>query len=250
VIEAADGGGGPTTFYADKGYVTDRRNLIATTTSRVGWASNHQLEAHWDEDGLHNLARDNQSHTNLLDVEDVYGDIPIKPRIWIDNTNGLQALKTGHTLGSRFTRPWEMNHWGETDAVANADSSNADYSGNINVPNAAWTSLCDRVWPIANVGWIVAGDPNLGSYLVFTLMGCAAIPNDFYARVKYGLWFDLGGGVWGWAGPVEYTDPVYINQTVAAGMTNWPCLGSIRFPRKDFDRAGIQPQFLRVDVEV
>ena len=249
VVEAADSTGA-TDFYADKGYVTDRRNLITTTISRVGWASNNQLEAHWDEDGLHNIARDNQSHTNLLDVEDVYGDIPIKPRIWLYNTINLVALKAGHTLGSRFTRPWEMNHWGETDAVANADSSNADSSANIAVADSVWTSLCDRIWPIVDVGWIVAGDPSLGSYLAFTLMGCAAIPNDFYIRAAYGLRYDVGGGVRGWAGPVQYTDAIYINQTVAAGMTNWPCLGSIRFPRKDFDRAGIQPEYLRVDVEV
>lgn len=249
VVEAADGGAGNTDFYTDKGYVTDRRNLLNYLDHRVGWGSNHRLMPHWDENGNHGVGTDDQSHTNVLDVEDVYGDIPIKPRIWLYDTDGVAPLIANHTLGSRFTRPWELQHWAECGAGALAAASNADYSGNIAIASGAWTSINDRVWPIRDLGWYVPGEPNLGTYLVFAKMGCAAIPNTFYVRAKYGLYYLAAGGE-GWASPVLYTDPIYVNQTFGAGMTNWPMLGSVRFPREDFDRSGLQPQYLRVDLEI
>jgi len=236
VIEAADSTGA-TDWNMDKFYMVDRRDLIASTTERVGWASGCRIATHWDEDGVHPGDGTSQSHKNTLDIEDVYGDIPIKPDIRIEHDQTVGYLATWPVLGAKWNNPYAFDHWEEFGGVGDASCSGGS---RLDTPSVAvtWTTVG---------AYVQEGDDNYGSFLVYSRVRSAvAGARTYYLRLRYGLYDTVGGA---WDSAIMTTDPVFI--TLAAGDNWWDgYAGTVRFPKAAFAKWTTIPDDFRIELQV
>jgi len=217
------------TFLIDKLMMGDDRDRVYTKLTFEGWASASKIQPHWDEDGNHGAGTDDQSHTNLIDVEDVIGQVPAIPNIWIRGTNSMQTGLGSATIGAKWQDILDFEHWRDYQGNVLAGASGGEYALQA-VNNTTWTHLPA---PAGNIDPMVVQAPgNYGQFLVFVKMGCTTVPNAFWLRAEYGPYdpttrqWVVGSGL---------TEPVYVNQTPNTGMRNWLFLGVVYFNRRDYD---------------
>jgi len=265
-VTAADGGVGNTTFRVDKAYLTPKSNLLTDgeanpnnsglaapnlrkwgSTFNIGWISNREVAWHYDNHpaGTPHLGggTDVLNHRPVVDVNDLWGDVGLVPRIYAYQVLEPDGSPVGNyrslSMGSRWHNPCHMIYWAEFGPTGDNSCSGRNY--------AAY-ALGALTW--IDVGGIyLTPEFNYGEYMVFArVSNYVAAISDVKLRLRYGL-YSTEPGLAHYTSRSMETAPVDV-ETSGANKWWWGYVGAVNFSRETFRLSPtLEPHRLRIDLQ-